>query len=69
MNGLDARMRAAHETGDGPALIALYTEAALTAASDMARGFYLTHAFVHALEAGDARAADLRAELRAMGRI
>lgn len=69
MNDLDARMRAAHEAGEGAALIALYSEAALTAASDMARGFYLTHAFVHALEAGDARAAELRAELRAMGRI
>ncbi|KPP86116.1 MAG: hypothetical protein HLUCCO07_04760 [Rhodobacteraceae bacterium HLUCCO07] len=69
MNDLDARMCAAHEAGDGAALIALYTEAALIAASDTARGFYLTHAFVHALEAGDARANDLRAELHAMGRI
>ncbi len=69
MNGLDARMRAAHEVGDGPALVALYQEAAETAQSDMACGFFLTHAFVHALESGDARADDLKARLRGMGRI
>ena len=69
MNDLDARLLAAHAADDRRALIALYTEAGDQAVSETARGFYLTHAFVFALELGDARADTLRARLAAMGRI
>lgn len=62
---LEADLLAAHASGDTGALIALYSRAA-----DMvpeAAAFYLTHAMVFALEAGDGRAQDLRARLVAMG--
>lgn len=49
-------------------LIPLYERAAREAAGEVQRGFFLTHAYVHALETGDARAEALRAELCAMGR-
>jgi hypothetical protein len=68
MTGLDARLIAAHAAGDGARLAALYEEAAHAAAAEDARGFYLTHALVHALEAGSPRAAALRAALVALGR-
>lgn len=68
MNDLDARLLAAHAADDRATLIALYAEAADTAPDETATGFYLTHAFVFALEAGDPRADALRARLVAMGR-
>jgi len=37
-------------------------------AADEAQGFYLTHAYVFALEAGDPRAHDIKVQLVAMGR-
>ncbi|GAA6165007.1 hypothetical protein NBRC116590_27110 [Pelagimonas sp. KU-00592-HH] len=67
-DSLDHRLLAAHVAGDGPALVTLYAEAAAQANTEEARGFYLTHAYVFALEQGDARAADLHKALRAMGR-
>nr|WP_284266741.1 hypothetical protein [Roseicyclus sp. Amp-Y-6] len=57
---------AAHAKADRPALIGLYAEAAETA-TGTAAAFYLTHAFVFALEAGDARAPVLKARLVALG--
>ena len=69
MSDLEARLLAAHATGDGCALIGLYEEAAKEAADETASGFYLTHAFIYALEQGDARAGALRMRLRAMGRM
>ena len=68
MSDLDTRLLAAHEAGDRAALIGLYEEAADGAADDTSRGFYLTHAYVFALEVGDARAAPLRARLVEMRR-
>ena len=65
---LHHRLLAAHERGDGAALIALYIEAAEHAQDADAKGFYLTHAYVFALEAGDARAANLKQNLIDMGR-
>ena len=65
---LDAELLAAHAAGDVEALITLYTRASEQAVQDVARGFYLTHAYVFALEAGDARAEYLARELRKMGR-
>ncbi|MBF9061302.1 hypothetical protein HKCCSP123_19145 [Rhodobacterales bacterium HKCCSP123] len=63
---LDAALLAAHARGDRAALIGLYAEAA-EAAQDTAAAFYLTHAFVFALEAGNARAPVLKARLVAIG--
>ncbi len=63
---LDDALLAAHAAGDRDRLISLYAEAA-----DLHRGeaaaFYLTHAYVFALEAGDARAPALKARLVAIG--
>lgn len=66
---LDARLLGAHARDDRAALVALYEEAADAVTSEVARGFYLTHAFIFALDLGDARAARLRDRLKAMGRV
>lgn len=66
---LDAALLEAHAAGDLGALVTLYSQAAETAASDEAAGFYLTHAYVFALDAGDGRAGALFDRLRAMQRI
>ena len=68
MNDLNARLLAAHAAGDAAALVDLYTEAADTAPNPDATAFFLTHAYVHALEQGHVRAPNLRARLVAMGR-
>ncbi|MEQ9694217.1 hypothetical protein [Shimia sp. SDUM112013] len=65
---LDARMIAAHEAGDQAALVALYTEAAEAAGDVDAHCFFLTHAYVFALEAGAPEAAELHARLKKLGR-
>ena len=68
---LDGRLLEAHERDDLPALIALYAEAAnrREAVGDInAACFYLTHAFVFALQAGDPSAHELRQRLWAHGR-
>lgn len=69
MSDLDTRLLAAHERHDHPALISLYLEASDAAEDEVAKGFYLTHAYVFALEAGDPRATELREKLCGMGRI
>ncbi|WP_298678865.1 hypothetical protein [uncultured Lentibacter sp.] len=69
MSGLHERLLAAHERDDREALITLYTLAADHSNDLVERSFFLTHAFVFALEAGDARADHLRARLHEMGRI
>jgi hypothetical protein len=63
---LDAALRAAHGQGDGRALVGLY-EAAAARADGVARAFYLTHAYIFALERGDSRAAALGAALVEIG--
>ena len=71
MNDLDADLLEAHGAGDLGRLVAGYAAAADIAegAGDVNRAaFYLTHAWVFALEAGDPRANDLRARLVAHGR-
>lgn len=62
---LDARLLEAHARDDRVALIALYTEAA--ADIPAAEAFYLTHAYVYALERGAPEAQALRARLVALG--
>lgn len=68
MKTLDAEMIEAHAAGDAARLARLYTQAANAAGDCDAAGFYLTHAYVFALEAGDPSASRLRARLVAMGR-
>ena len=65
---LDARLLAAHATGDPEALVALYEEAADAATTVEAEGFYLTHAFVYALQSNHPKTRALNARLVAMGR-
>jgi hypothetical protein len=65
---LDGKLRAAHEAQDAETLVTLYCEAATQAGCDDARGFFLTHAYIYALELGDARAAPLKAQLIALRR-
>ena len=69
MTPLDERLLEAHERDDKPALVALYSEAAEAANSEKAQGFYLTHAYVFALDIGAAEAPALRQRLKDMGRI
>ena len=66
MSDLDAQLIAAHEAEDNDALITLDSLAAARAADTDC--FYLTHAYIFALELGDARATALRAQLVAHGR-
>ena len=68
MTDLDAQLLAAHEAGDTPALIRLYQIAADQAASLDAACFYLTHAYVFALEQGHADAEAIRRRLASAGR-
>ncbi|WP_417729157.1 hypothetical protein [Roseovarius sp.] len=68
MTDLDSAMICAHAAGDHGALITLYAQAADTANDLDAACFYLTHAYIFALEAGAAEAAALHARLVAHGR-
>ena len=67
MSDLESRLEAALRAGNRTALIGLYEEAAAQAQDDLHRSFFLTHAYVHALEAGDERAAGFKAQLMQMG--
>ncbi|WP_375255633.1 hypothetical protein [Yoonia sp.] len=69
MTSLKDRLLAAHADDDRQALIALYTEAADSTADTDAACFYLTHAYIFALEAGDPAADGLRTRLKAHGRV
>lgn len=68
MSDLDSRLRAAHSAGDKTALMTLYEEAATAAQSPEAQGFFLTQAYVFALETGHPKAAALHQQLKATGR-
>jgi len=68
---LDRRLLAAHARDDRVKLVSLYTcaaDAAEQRGDEMGAGFYLTHAYVFALEAGLDVAIPLRARLQRMGR-
>ncbi|MCZ4351389.1 hypothetical protein O4H61_02560 [Roseovarius aestuarii] len=65
---LDAAMIEAHAVHDSAALIRLYTQAADNSNDLDAACFYLTHAYVFALEAGAAQAHALHARLVQHGR-
>lgn len=69
---LDATLLAAHDEGDPARLSQLYERAAdaLTKAGDTdAACFFLTQAYVFALEAGAPQADELKRLLKARGRI
>ncbi|MBY6114347.1 hypothetical protein KUW09_07705 [Mameliella alba] len=68
MRALDDLLLSAHDADDRPALVGLYEQAADTANDLDAACFYLTHAYIFALELGDPRAATLHARLMAEGR-
>ena len=68
MSDLETRLLEAHGRSDHPALVALYTEAADKTNDSDAAGFYLTHAYVFALELGHSQATQLHARLKDAGR-
>lgn len=63
---LEAALLAAHARGDRTALIGLYADAS-EAAHTCEAAFFLTQAYVFALEAGDPRAPVLKARLVGLG--
>jgi hypothetical protein len=65
---LEARLLDAHEGDDRYALIHLYTQAADITNDIDAACFFLTYAYIFALEAGAPEAAPLHARLKAHGR-
>jgi len=69
MTTLQDRLLAAHACDDRAALVGLYTEAADTAGDIDAACFFLTHAYVFALEEGDPASTTLFQRLKAEGRV
>lgn len=65
---LNERLLAAHAAKDKAALVSLYTRAADVSATMDATCFYLTHAYIFALDLGDPRASALHARLVEHGR-
>ena len=68
MTDLHERLLAAHDADDRRGLITLYAEAAEATGDTDERCFFLTHAYVFALEAGDPRARHLALALAEHGR-
>lgn len=68
MSDLDASLLKAHARQDKPLLARLYEGAADAAAAGEEQGFFLTQAYIFALDAGLPEAAGLRARLVALGR-
>jgi spore coat protein U-like protein len=68
VNKLDQQLLKAHDANDTAALVALYTQAADQTGDINAACFFLTHAYVFALERGDKAAGTLRERLAANGR-
>ncbi len=69
MADLDTRLLAAHAAGDGTALVRLYTEAADLTSDPEAAAFYLTHAWIWALDTGAPDAEALRHRLATANRV
>ena len=67
MSNLDADLRAAHTAGDLAALVGLYTAAADCSIDEGASEFYLTHAYVFALETDHPQVLILRQKLVEQG--
>lgn len=64
MTGLDTRLLAAHAAEDKPALVALYSEVAAAVATPTAQAYFLTHAYVYALDCGHPNRDSLRSQLQ-----
>jgi hypothetical protein len=69
MTTLQDRLLAAHAADDRSALVPLYTKAADQADTTDAACFFLTHAYIFALETADPTADALYARLKAHGRV
>ncbi|MCF2872246.1 hypothetical protein L0664_14315 [Octadecabacter sp. G9-8] len=69
MTTLDDDLIAAHAVGDRAALVRLYTYAADQTDTTDAACFYLTHAYIFALELGHEDTAKLHARLARHGRV
>lgn len=69
MTSLQDRLLAAHDCDDRALLVTLYTQAADAADNIDAACFYLTHAYIFALERGDPAAPALYQRLKANGRV
>ena len=67
MNALNDQLLAAHATGDQISMVRLYTQAGDQAPSAEAAAFYLTQAYIYALDAGAPQALDLHARLVTLG--
>ena len=65
---LNQRLLAAHADKDKKALVSLYLKASNRAPSEEAQYFYLTHAYVFALDTDHPQTASLHATLKAAGR-
>lgn len=63
MNDLNAKLLAAHAADDLAALVTLYAKAAQIAPDTQAKQFFLTHAYVFALEQDHPDAPTLRDRL------
>ena len=69
MTPLQDRLLDAHARNDRAALVGLYTEAADAAPDLDAACFYLTHAYIYALEKGDPATEQLYHRLKAHQRV
>lgn len=68
MIDLEAQLSAAHEAGNNTRLVGLYCLAADGAPTQDQAAFFLTNAYIYALETAHKDAPALRARLVAMGR-
>lgn len=68
MNATHEKLLAAHASGDRAQLVTLYAQAADAAKTEDEAGFFLTFAYVFALEIAHPEADALRARLIALGR-
>jgi len=69
MSDLNDAILAAHARSDGRALVGLYTQAADGANDTNTSCFFLTYAYIYALELGMAEADTLYVRLDATGRV
>ena len=69
MSDLNTKLLAAHDTGDHVALVTLYTQAADQAGETDAACFFLTQAYIYALEQNHPDTAHIHARLAEHGRI
>ena len=68
MSALNERLLAAYAAGDKRALVRCYEEASRRAPTEDARSFFLTQAYVYALEIDHPDTAALLHQLRDLGR-